>query len=192
MWQGKVERGVAPDASVEPLDETTLGRRIWALYVRAGYSRSAFASVLGVAYTSVDNWVQDQGLPSVAMLARLALMFRVSADDLIWGRGKREEAQEDFDLPELLSTPAVCAWLREQGADDDDIDAALRMVGAQRATAASLRMWWMSRRAIVSTGRRSRSTERPKSTIGLADLERATRGLPDEARKRRRAEKPGP
>ena len=60
-----------------------LNENIRALRKAAGYSQVEFADLLGVTKQCVSNWENDNVLPSIEMLLRIADRFRVSTDYLL-------------------------------------------------------------------------------------------------------------
>ena len=66
-----------------------LGERIRLLRTSRGMNQSELANRLGVTKQCVSNWENDNILPSVEMLIRLATFFRVSTDYLLELDGER-------------------------------------------------------------------------------------------------------
>lgn len=66
-----------------------LNERIKKLRVSYGISQVVLAKELGVSKQCVSNWENDNILPSIDMLVRIASYFRVSCDYLL-GTDERE------------------------------------------------------------------------------------------------------
>lgn len=67
-----------------------LNENIRALRKAAGYSQVEFAKLLGVTKQCVSNWENDNVLPSIEMLVKIADFFRVSTDYLL---GRAEDVR---------------------------------------------------------------------------------------------------
>lgn len=65
-----------------------LNENIRQLRMQQGWNQVEFASKLGVTKQCVSNWENDNVLPSVEMLTRLADLFHVSADHLLGREAK--------------------------------------------------------------------------------------------------------
>ena len=61
----------------------TLHENIRRLRVANRYSQVEFARLLGVTKQCVSNWENDNVLPSIEMLSRIADVFKVSTDSLL-------------------------------------------------------------------------------------------------------------
>lgn len=66
--------------------EKSLNDNIKELRVNSGLSQVELAKILGVSKQCVSNWENDNVLPSIEMLVKVADYFRVSTDWLL-GRG---------------------------------------------------------------------------------------------------------
>lgn len=73
-----------------------LNENIRSLRQARGLSQVQFASLIGVTKQCVSNWENDNVLPSIEMLVKIADIFRVSTDFLL---GRSNKAL--FDLSEL-------------------------------------------------------------------------------------------
>ena len=144
-WRGKIAREPAPALGSDPLSESTLGRRIWALFAREGYTKGAFAAVLGVSYGAVDNWTLNQALPTIPTVMRIALMFEVGLEELLFGREGRAKYRERLELPTVLTTADVTAWLGERNATPRQVAAVLRACSQRPATMPWLETYWSER-----------------------------------------------
>lgn len=86
-----------------PLAEPTPQRRLWALRIAKGFSRYKFAKLMGVSYSTVDQW--DLGsMPSVEHIAKAAHTFNVSTDDIIYGAEGRKQRGTDPALSDAEIT----------------------------------------------------------------------------------------
>ena len=65
----------------------SLNENIKRLRISQGMSQVEFASLVGVTKQCVSNWENDNVLPSVEMLVKIANIFKVSTDYLL-GREK--------------------------------------------------------------------------------------------------------
>jgi transcriptional regulator with XRE-family HTH domain len=103
-----------PDPLVsDPLAETSVQRRIWAAYLRGGYTRWSFARALGVSYSTVDAWDTGASMPSVDLLRSASELLGVPINQLFYGHrgapgGDGREAE--------LSRESLKALLNEIGA----------------------------------------------------------------------------
>lgn len=115
--------GIAADArcreieplAVSPLAETTLGRRLWAARVRAGFrQRTDFAEAAGVSCEVLECWEHDRDEPMTSELAGLSELVGYTMDELFHGRPQPSaKAHGDYDVAvgELLITLAVSELL---------------------------------------------------------------------------------
>ncbi|MBE6690012.1 MAG: helix-turn-helix transcriptional regulator [Ruminococcaceae bacterium] len=85
--------------------KATLSERIKLLRSKIGLSQVEFSQRLGVTKQCVSNWENDNVLPSIEMLVKLADFFHVSTDYLL-GR----ENTHTLDVSKL--TEEQCAHLR--------------------------------------------------------------------------------
>ena len=69
-----------------------LNERIRSLRVSHGYSQVEFARLVGVTKQCVSNWENDNVVPSVEMLLKMADIFHVTTDYML---GRSEEARLD-------------------------------------------------------------------------------------------------
>lgn len=61
----------------------TLNENIRAMRASRGMSQVAFAKLLGVTKQCVSNWENDNVLPSIEMLVKIADLFGVTTDELL-------------------------------------------------------------------------------------------------------------
>lgn len=66
-----------------------LNENIKRLRLQGGYSQVAFANMMNVTKQCVSNWENDNVLPSVEMLVKIADFFHVTTDELL-GRSRGE------------------------------------------------------------------------------------------------------
>lgn len=100
-----------PDPNVaDPLSEPTVQRRLWAAYLRAGFTRGSFARALDVRYATVDSWDTGASMPSdLVVFARAAELVGFSTDELIYGH----RAKGTLRLEPELSRDAIKELLTE-------------------------------------------------------------------------------
>lgn len=107
-------RKTRPDPLVQdPLAETSIGRRVWASYLAAGYTRFGIAKALDVSYSTVDAWDMERSTPSLSVLMQLAELLDVPLQNLVYGHSG---APEGSTRANALSRESVRALLNELGA----------------------------------------------------------------------------
>jgi transcriptional regulator with XRE-family HTH domain len=95
---------VRADPNVQdPLSEASLGRRLWAGYLRAGFTRMSFSRAMGVTYATIDRWDLGESTPDLLLLMKAAVLIKMSLDDLCFGRehpahNERERTLERTDV----------------------------------------------------------------------------------------------
>ena len=102
----------------DPLSEPTVGRRLWAAYLKAGYNRNQFAKALGKAYTTIDKWDTGVSTPTLGNLTAAAKLVDYSVEELVHGKA----VERDKRLQPELDQQGILAVLLELNAN-----------GAQRA-----------------------------------------------------------
>lgn len=76
-----------PKPNIEdPLAEPTRYRRLWAAYLRAGFTRRTIAAALGTNYHTVNRWDAGAAAMSLEMLERASPLVGYSMDELCFGR----------------------------------------------------------------------------------------------------------
>ena len=75
-----------------------LNENIKKMRLAHGYNQAALGNLLGVTKQCVSNWENDNVLPSVEMLAKMADLFSVSTDYLL-GR----TAESTIDVSDLTA-----------------------------------------------------------------------------------------
>lgn len=73
-----------------------LNERIRALRITKGINQIQLANKLGVTKQSISNWENDNILPSVDMLVKLATFFSVSTDYLLGLDNRRTLSVENL------------------------------------------------------------------------------------------------
>ena len=73
-----------------------LNERIRALRITKGINQIQLANKLGVTKQSISNWENDNILPSVDMLVKLATFFSVSTDYLLGLENRRTLSVENL------------------------------------------------------------------------------------------------
>ena len=102
----KNPRAVSVD---DPLSEETLGRRIEALRLSRGLTKSAFQRALGLSYTTPFDWEQKGVIPAHESFDRLSEFFGVPRRELHYGRTAEADAEDEPPYaawPEFVGTPA--------------------------------------------------------------------------------------
>ena len=82
--------------------KTSLNENIRSLRQQHGINQVEFAERIGVTKQCVSNWENDNVLPSIEMLARLADFFGVSTDMLL-GRESNKKLDADGLTDEQLA-----------------------------------------------------------------------------------------
>lgn len=77
-------------------------RRLKELREQKGWNQGDLAEKLGVKRTSVANYEQGVSFPPLPALEKLAKVFGVSLDGLVWGTESPEQAVRDRDLLEIF------------------------------------------------------------------------------------------
>lgn len=80
--------------SLDWISEPTLNRRVWALYLARGYTRSSWSRAMGVSISIATRWDGGSVGMSVANLAYAAQTLGVTTDELIFGREGRPAADD--------------------------------------------------------------------------------------------------
>jgi len=80
----------------------TLNENIKELRLRSGLNQVEFAKKMNVTKQCISNWENDNVLPSVEMLVKLADFFHVSTDYLL-GRETAEVVRVDGLSPEQIT-----------------------------------------------------------------------------------------
>jgi transcriptional regulator with XRE-family HTH domain len=107
-----------PNAA-DPLSEPTPSRRLWAAYLRAGFTRAQFARRLGVKrYATVVGW--DNGaIPEFPILAQACELAGLTLPEYWYGRQQPTLNRAEANL----SLDGMIALLDELGATDEQREA---------------------------------------------------------------------
>lgn len=84
------------------LDEPSMGRRIWALYLQKGYTRTTFAQAIRCAYSLVYHWERETHEPRLQQLVKIAPVLNTSLDDIVFGRAGRPAAEERLPADQVI------------------------------------------------------------------------------------------
>lgn len=81
-----------------PLTEPTINRRVWAAYLRAGYTRARFARELGIAYPTLDR--SDTGKTTLELdtLMLASTLVGYTMDEICFGAAGRPRASAEPEL----------------------------------------------------------------------------------------------
>lgn len=110
-----------PPDTLRPLDEPTLGRRIWGLYLQKGYSRAQFAASINCVYSMVVHWDFGDHEPRLEHLRNIAQQLDTPLDDLVFGSAGRprpskkppEDAMIMHALDSVRASPSARAAFAE-------------------------------------------------------------------------------
>lgn len=69
----------------DPLSEPTFNRRMWAAYLRAGYSRMTWAKAVATSYGNALDWDKGIRTPELGTAARMSELVGYTLDELIYG-----------------------------------------------------------------------------------------------------------
>lgn len=109
-----------PDPNIrDPLAEPTIGRRIWAAYLAAGYNRATWAEATEITYKTADNYDTGATLPSLEHCLLAAKLTGFSMDDLCYGHRRPHGQRSELEL----SRDGVKALLHELRASVEAIEA---------------------------------------------------------------------
>jgi transcriptional regulator with XRE-family HTH domain len=104
----------------DPLAESTPQRRLWAAYLRRGYTRAQFARAIECTYNTLDAWDTEQRVPDLAKFARAAALVGYTVDELLHGHNGPRGAQAALDdsavralLDRLRASDEACTALAE-------------------------------------------------------------------------------
>lgn len=87
----------------DPLSEPTFNRRVWAAYLRAGYTRKTWAKAMGTSYTHANNWDSGKKVHSLAYAERAARLTGYTVDQLLHGYGGTEGSEHSLSEREILT-----------------------------------------------------------------------------------------
>jgi hypothetical protein len=103
------KRRAVPNAE-KPLDEPTVGRRIWAAFLskrmrQAEFHRALAKRIERISPATVDNWLIDKYLPELKTFAEIAEIVGFSMEELYYGRMQLSDEQLRELLTRLRATP---------------------------------------------------------------------------------------
>ena len=81
---------------------SSLGERLATLRKKYGYSQQEIADRLAVTRQTISNWECGQGAPALDKAAELAVIFKVSLDELAGLAGERKEPGSDLHILKKL------------------------------------------------------------------------------------------
>lgn len=99
----------------DPLVEPTRHRRVWAAYLRAGFTRRTFAAALGTNYHTVNRWDAGAAAMSLDMLERAVPLLGFTMDELCFGRLQPAAADEPRSFAVSAAVDTQVAELRAEG-----------------------------------------------------------------------------
>lgn len=107
-----------PEPSVaDPLSETTLERRVWGAYLRAGFSRAQWGRALGIKrYQTLIELDKAERPWELNALAAAAQLVGYSLDQLYYGHAGRVNGHATRSA--ALNADGIVTALNELGADD--------------------------------------------------------------------------
>jgi len=82
----------------DPLSEHTLQRRLWAAYLRAGFTRAEFSRALGVRYATCQAWDNGESIPDLMTFGRAAQLVGYSMDELAFGPANKRATRVEQEL----------------------------------------------------------------------------------------------
>ena len=104
----------------------SLSENIKHLRVQQGWNQVEFAARIGVTKQCVSNWENDNVLPSVEMLLRLADLFHVSADYLLGREEKTVLEIEGLSDMQIAHLRLLINDLRSVNAEADQLKQTIR------------------------------------------------------------------
>lgn len=108
-----------PPSTDDPLREPTIGRRIRAAYLQAGFNRRTWAAALDMSYQGVDLIDSGKSVPQLPTLIRMQeLIGRYTLDELVHGRSSPAKRHE-----QTLTADAVATLLWLIGSEPDEREA---------------------------------------------------------------------
>lgn len=96
----------------DPLSEPTRHRRLWAAYLRAGFTRRTFAAALGTNYHTVNRWDAGAAAMSLDMLERASPLVGFTMDELCFGRVQPAAAADKRDFAASAAVETQVTELR--------------------------------------------------------------------------------
>ena len=97
----------------------TTGQKIYECRRKAGMTQEELAEKLGVTRQAVSKWESDVAFPETEKILELCKMFRLSADELLFGDARpQEDTPAEESEKEEQSPPTetrACGWLPHEG-----------------------------------------------------------------------------
>ena len=90
-----------------------LGNSLFQARKKCGLSQEQVAEKLGVSRQTISKWETDETLPDIRQSKRLALLYRLSLDELIDFDMDVQEIQQDAFL--VLKDILATVWKRRKG-----------------------------------------------------------------------------
>lgn len=116
-WKGAGrKRKPPPRRGVDWRAETSIQRRLWALRQERGFSRTTWAAVISVAYSTVDFWDAEEQMPRAHQIGQQAVLLNASLEDIFFGLEGRAAVQEGVKMPEVMRAADVRNWLAHHNA----------------------------------------------------------------------------
>jgi transcriptional regulator with XRE-family HTH domain len=109
-------------------DKDGLGGRLKSARVSAGHTQDSAAAALGLKKATFSSWETGRNIPDSIMLGRLAKLYNVTADALIWDEAVSMEAIRfavQFDnLNDRQQRAFRAMWMAyfEQAISDEEMD----------------------------------------------------------------------
>lgn len=123
----------------DPLSETTVGRRLWAASLAAGYkSRLAFAAAIGIRHQTLSLIDTDKTTPTLDTFSTACHLVGYSMEEIYFGRknaGREPNLSNDAIIAALDELEAEAPERAALKAHLDGPDAALQRVTRSYVTA---------------------------------------------------------
>lgn len=92
----------------------SLGKSLFHARKKCGFSQEDVAEKLGVSRQTVSKWETDETIPDIRQSKKMAVLYKMSLDDLIDFDLEREEIQEAIDKTRE-ETEEKIDWTRAWG-----------------------------------------------------------------------------
>ncbi|HIY19610.1 MAG TPA: helix-turn-helix domain-containing protein, partial [Candidatus Blautia avistercoris] len=92
----------------------SLGNSLFHARKKCGFSQEDVAEKLGVSRQTVSKWETDETIPDIRQSKKMAVLYKMSLDDLIDFDLEREEIQEAIDKTRE-ETEEKIDWTRAWG-----------------------------------------------------------------------------
>lgn len=104
----------------------SLNENIRQLRMQQGWNQVEFAAKLGVTKQCVSNWENDNVLPSIEMLSRLADLFHVSTDYLLGREAKAVLDVGGLSEQQIAHLRLLIGDFKAIGAERDQLKTVIR------------------------------------------------------------------